>query len=180
MISLHALFWIFVALFACIGAIRGWAKELLVSFAVVLGLFIITVLESFIPAMRDLAATQADNTSLFWIRTIILTILVFFGYQGPNISKLAATGKFVRERFQDVLLGMFLGAFNGFLVFGTIWAFLNSANYPFEMIIAPQIGTPAGDAAMRLLEYMPPQILVSPWIYIAVAISFTFVLVVFI
>ncbi len=40
MISLSVLFWVFVILFAVIGLTRGWAKELMVSFSVILGLFV--------------------------------------------------------------------------------------------------------------------------------------------
>ncbi len=49
MISLDVIFWMFVVLFAIIGLMRGWAKELLVTFAVILALFIITVLENYVP-----------------------------------------------------------------------------------------------------------------------------------
>ena len=36
MVSLTFMFWLFVLLFAIIGATRGWAKEILVTFAVIL------------------------------------------------------------------------------------------------------------------------------------------------
>ena len=39
MISILSAFWMFVILFGLIGAMRGWAKELLVVFSVVLALF---------------------------------------------------------------------------------------------------------------------------------------------
>ena len=44
MVSLTVLFGLLVLLFAVIGAMRGWAKELLVTSAVVLALFIIQIL----------------------------------------------------------------------------------------------------------------------------------------
>ena len=47
MLSMTAFFWIMVLLFAFIGVIRGWAKELLVSFSVVLAFFIIAVLDNY-------------------------------------------------------------------------------------------------------------------------------------
>lgn len=36
MISILSVFWMFVILFGLIGAMRGWAKELLVIFSIVL------------------------------------------------------------------------------------------------------------------------------------------------
>ena len=51
MIGLNAIFWMFVILFGIIGAMRGWAKELLVTFSVILAMFILTVLENFVPVI---------------------------------------------------------------------------------------------------------------------------------
>jgi uncharacterized membrane protein required for colicin V production len=179
MIGLNVLFIIFVLMFAIIGLTRGWAKELLVSFSVILCLFITTVLEKFVPFMQNLANT-GDLSTLFWVRFSLMVGLVIFGYQSPNIGRLADTGKFVRERLQDSLLGLFLGAVNGYFVFGSIWYFMDAAGYPFDFITAPVAGTEMGDAALRLIESLPPQWLGDPTIYFAVAIAFAFVLVVFI
>lgn len=179
MIELSAVFWMYVILFALIGGMRGWARELLVTFSVVLGMFIINVLERFVPFVRDTLPLTAPN-SLFWMRTIIIVSLVFFGYQTPKLPKLAESGRFARDRLQDSLLGIFLGGFNGYLIVGSIWHYMNAANYPFSIITAPVPGTPIGDAAIRILAFLPPHLLGSPAIYFAVAIAFVFVLVVFI
>ena len=179
MIGLDILLLIFIILFGIVGSMRGWAKELLVTFAIILALFINNLLERFVPFIRDNLATNPADVTLFWIRTTILILLVIFGYQTPNIPKLAGSNRFVRERLQDVLLGLFLGAFNGFLIFGTIWAYLNDAKYPFSFIQAPPAG-PAGDFSRQLIYYLPPQWLGTPTIYFAVAIAFAFVIVVFI
>jgi|GEM_PF-6848346 len=39
MVSIFFFFWLLVVLFGVIGAMRGWAKEILVSFSVILALF---------------------------------------------------------------------------------------------------------------------------------------------
>ncbi|MCC6146163.1 MAG: CvpA family protein [Anaerolineaceae bacterium] len=179
MIALHVLFWIFVILFALIGLNRGWAKEMLVSFAIILGIFIINVLETFIPFVRDLAAVNQTGI-IYWIRTILVILLVFFGYQGPNIPRLAATNRFVREKLQDSLLGFFLGALNGYLVIGSLWYFMNQAGYPFPNLISAPPPGDFGEASRNLIELLPPIWLHSPTIYFAVAICFAFVLVVLI
>jgi hypothetical protein len=180
MVSLVVIFWMYVILFAIIGAMRGWARELLVSFAVILALFIITVLERFVPfigtTLNNLAAFR------FWLRSGMILALVFFGYQTPNIPRLAAQARFARERLQDILLGVFLGAFNGYLISGSIWYFLHQADYPFENVISRPSGTVA-EVTARMMELMPPQLLGgdgSAAIYFAVALAFAFVLVVFI
>ncbi len=178
MIGLNVLFWIMVVLFAIIGMSRGWAKELLVSFSVILALFIIDVLVAYAPFMQSLV--NADGRTLFWVETITVVVLVFFGYQGPNLSRLAGSGRFARERLQDSLLGFFLGAINGYLVWGTIWFFLDQANYPFPGVFLPTTADPAINTAIsRLVVLMPPAWLNIPVIYFAVAVAFAFVLVVF-
>ncbi len=178
MISLNFVFWMYIVLFAIIGGMRGWARELLVSFSVILCLFVISVLERFVPFIRDILSGTSE-LSMFWLRTILLLSLVFFGYQTPKFPKLAASGRFLRDKFQDILLGLFLGAINGYLIFGTIWFYIADANYPFDMIMPPDTTTELGKAAMDLMAIMPPQVLGTQAIYFAVAISFIFILVVF-
>jgi uncharacterized membrane protein required for colicin V production len=172
MISFAVLFYIFIILFAVIGAVRGWAKEILVFSSMILAMFILVVLETWVPFVKDL---PKDSTTLFWVRITILGALAFFGYQTPNIGKIAGA-RFAREKLQDTLLGLFLGAINGYLLVGTIWAFLHDANYPFEWIIKP-----LPEDAANLIKYLPPQYLMkSPTIFFAAGLVFIFILVVFI
>lgn len=175
MVSLTVLFWMYVILFAVIGAMRGWAKELLVAASAILAIFIITLAEMYIPQIKGLT-----GENLFWVRTIIITLAVLFGYQTPNIHAIAGA-RFVRESFQDILLGLVLGAVNGYLVVGTSWYYMSQANYPFApYFAAPDPNTPLGQAALALVSNMPPALLNVPWIYFAVGLSFLFVIVVFI
>jgi uncharacterized membrane protein required for colicin V production len=180
MISLNVLLWIFIILFALIGAMRGWAKELLVSFSVILALFTLTVLEAYMPFFKETVETSQPGT-VFWLKSGILAALVFFGYQTPKIPKLVESGRFVRNMVQDSLLGFVLGGLNGYLVFGTLWYYLHTAGYPFPVVTPPDALTHAGQAALRWIEYLPPSwLMTTPMIYIAVAVCFVFVLVVFI
>ncbi len=175
MISLNFTFWLLVVVFGLIGMMRGWAKELLVSFSVILGLAFNSLLMRYVPVIKTLPLT---DTPLFWIRITIVLTLVFFGYQTVGLPRFAAKAN--REKLQDSLLGFVLGALNGFLVFGTVWFYLAEANYPFEYITAPVAGTTMGDAANRLLPILAPRLLGEPAIYFAVILCFIFVLVVFI
>jgi uncharacterized membrane protein required for colicin V production len=176
MVSLSFVFWMYVILFAIIGGMRGWAKEMLVSFSVILALTFTTLLSNYVPFIRDVL--QKDNKTLyFWLRAIILILLVFFGYQTPNIPRFAA--KMTREKLQDIILGVVIGALNGYLIAGTLWFYLFAADYPFTNVI----NTPTGDIAKvanSMLQYMPPKLLGIPGIYFAVVVAFMFVIVVFI
>ena len=176
MVSLIIIFWMYVILFAIIGGMRGWAKEILVSCSVILALAFIALLEKYVPFIRDTLMPQ-KGSYIFWLRAIIVGILVFFGYQTPNVARFAP--KMTREKFQDILLGILLGAFNGYLIAGTLWFYLADSGYPFTNIIA----APTGDLAKlteAMLHYMPPKLLGTPGIYFAVVVAFVFVIVVFI
>jgi uncharacterized membrane protein required for colicin V production len=179
MITLSFAFWIFVVLFAIIGAMRGWAKELLVTFSVILALFFINVLTRYVPPARDFLASPNSGASSFWVQTVVLVLLVFFGYQTPNLQRIAGN-RFAREKLSDILLGLVLGALNGFLIVGTLWYFMEQAKYPFKQVIPPDPNNPLSVGALRLLPYLAPRWLGIPTIYFAVAVAFLFVIVVFI
>ena len=175
MVSLTFMFWVFVILFGLIGMMRGWAKELLVVFSVILALLLNFLLKRYVPVVSELPDTEPV---LFWIRSAILVVLVFFGYQTVGMPRFAA--KAAREKLQDSILGFVFGAVNGYLVVGTLWFYLDQAAYPFPYIQPPDGTTEMGQAALNLLLAMPPRLMGEPTIYFVVALAFIFVIVVFI
>ena len=175
MMSISYIFWMYVLLFAIIGAMRGWAKELLVAFSVVTALAVNLLLEKYIPLVRDL---DKASSSVFWIRTIILIALVYFGYQTVSISRFAS--KAARERLQDSLFGAVLGGLNGYLVAGTILFYNHVAGYPYKDIISPATDPAIIQAVDVMMKYMPPRFLGEPSIYFAVIIILIFIIVVYI
>jgi len=174
MISIIYVFWMYVILFAVIGMLRGWAKELLVGFSVVVAVALNFLLHQFAPVVRSL---PENDLTLFWIRSIVLFTLVYFGYQTViSVARLQAGAR--RERLQDSLFGLFLGAINGYLVVGTFLYYLNAANYPGQIVAK---ASPAAQETIKLmLNYMPPHLLGSPGIYFAVIIVLIFILVVYV
>ena len=175
MMSIIYLFWMYVVLFAIIGAMRGWAKELLVSFSVVTALAVNLLLEKYIPIVRDL---DKSSVSIFWVRTLILMSLVYFGYQTVSIARFSS--KAARERLQDSLFGAVLGGFNGYLVAGSILYYYYVANYPYPTIVSPPTDSAIIQAIDMMMRYMPPRFLGEPGIYFAVIIILIFILVVYV
>ncbi|MBP6178290.1 MAG: CvpA family protein [Anaerolineales bacterium] len=175
MMSVVYIFWMYVLLFGIVGAMRGWAKELMVVFSVITALAVNLLLEKYIPLVRDLDKT---TSSVFWIRTIILVALVFFGYQTVNISRFA--GKAARERLQDSMFGAVLGGFNGYLVAGSVLFYNHMANYPYKNVISPATDAAVIQAIDTMMKYMPPRFLGEPSIYFAVIIVLIFIIVVYI
>jgi uncharacterized membrane protein required for colicin V production len=182
MMSVVYIFWMYVFLFGIIGAMRGWAKELMVIFSVVTALAVNLLLEKYIPLVKPLAdpatATPDSLKSLFWIRTLVMVALVYFGYQTVNISRFA--GKAVRERLQDSLFGAVLGGVNGYLVAGSMLYYNHVAGYPYPKIISPATDPNVLAAIERMMAIMPPRFLAEPQIYFAVIIILIFIIVVYI
>ena len=195
MIALNFAFWIFVVFFAVIGAMRGWAKELLVTFSTVLAIFIVIIMERFAPFLTNfqqlaeqagegLADQIAGVPMDFWIRSSLMVIFTFFGYQTPRFPRIQ-TAKLARERVQDIILGALVGAVNGYMIMGSLWFFLDQIHYQLnetvaQYIIQPDPLTIPGQRALELIAILPPAWLVVPWIYFIIAIAFAFVVIVFV
>ena len=180
MIPIETVFYMFVVVFAFIGFVRGWAREVLVTASVVLAFFIMYVLLSLDIVSNFLTAGQVPDSGVitiqqFWFQVIVLLVLVFFGFQTPSIPRLAGN-RFKRDNFRDSALGLFIGGFNGYLILGSLWYFMGQVNYRYGLII-PQFS----EAAMDLYAKLPPTWLMqSPEILIAVIVAFLFLIVVFV
>lgn len=185
MVSLLVLLYIFVFLFAVIGAMRGWARELLVTFSVILAFFLINIMETVVLQKFGVGIVEDKSAEQFWVRALIIFVLIFFGYQSPRIPKFATAVR--KERISDSFLGFFLGAINGFLFAGSLWFYMQYANYPFKYFMNPELFinvdniNPPAELVIDFISKLPPAWLGStPGIYIAVGLAFLFVLVVFI
>jgi hypothetical protein len=179
MIGLNVLLWIFVVLFGIIGYARGYKRELLVTSSVILTIYVITIIESYIPFVRDTMVPNPGG-AIFWIRLGIFAFLVFFGYQTPSIPRAALNERFEIKNPQDAIIGLVVGAVNGYCLFGTFWFYLDAAKYPIPFISSPELISKAGESFKQIIEFMPPSVLAMPVIYFVVAIALTFILIVFI
>ena len=178
MMSIVYVFWMYVVLFAIIGWMRGWAKELLVAFSVILSLALNHVIRRYIPLASNLPET---DVTLFWVRSLILVVLVYFGYQTViSIPHLVSRSGAARERLQDTLFGAFLGALNGYLVAGTVLYYIHIADYSFQDFITKPTDPALLQTVNQMMSYMPPALLGEPGIYFAIILAFVFVLVVYI
>jgi uncharacterized membrane protein required for colicin V production len=176
MMSIVVVFWMYVFLFGFIGGMRGWAKELLVSFSVILSLAISFVLRKYFPLV---SAMDERDLNLFWARAVILVVLVFFGYQTVvSIQHLASRA--VRERFQDTLVGILVGSVNGYLIAGSLLYYIYVADYPFPQLMTRPTEPALVNTVNQMMLYMPPALLGEPGIYFAIIIAFVFVIVVYI
>ena len=111
MIPLSTFFWLWVAAFGVIGALRGWTKELLVTLSVIVALFLRWVFTGPVPFVNAFLNSRTP-VEQFYIYSILVIVMTVAGYAGPVASSYLA-GKARREKLQDILLGFVIGAFNG-------------------------------------------------------------------
>lgn len=173
MMSLTAVFWMYVILFGIIGGFRGWAKELLVIFSVLLAIAVDTVLITYVDSVAIIMS--GPGTTQLGLRAGLLLTLAYFGYQTPNLPGFAG-GKFAREKLQDFMLGVALGLVNGYFIAGSVWYFMHQSGYPLTYVTAPTDPVQVAN----YMKYMPPVLLGIPNIYFAIIAAFVFVIIVFI
>jgi uncharacterized membrane protein YfcA len=177
MIAMVTVFSLFLLLFGLIGASRGWAKELLVVISVILALAAISLVEDLLGLKNSLFRSNPELQ--YWFRTGMVVLMVFFGYQGPSLPRLArATER--RGRIQDSLLGFFFGLLSGFFVVGTLWSFASQAQYPVLAKYVAPAPAELNDVTQRVLSLLPPVWLDQPTtIFIFVVVSFIFAIIYF-
>lgn len=194
MLSLNAAFWIMVLLFALVGAMRGWTKEIVVTSALILALF---TLNQFFPTVfafigwdNNIVQTPEIRRWQFFILSGFLLLLAFFGYQGPSLARSRADRLARRDNLQDKLLGFLVGALNGWLIVGSIWSFLeyravSASNwvrftpdvaYPFNTV---NVIRPAPELAPFIDNLPIPVLTASPYFLpLLLVVVFLFILVV--
>jgi uncharacterized membrane protein required for colicin V production len=178
MINLFLLFCMSLVLFAMIGYMRGWQKEVIALSGLVGA---IAVLQQFgyeivsflgmVPVegagLEELADTRRQQ---IYVQAIFFVIIVFFSYQVVTRLAVSATGGRLGDRlrsgFERRIIGMFVGILNGYMVIGGLWSFLEyvpvpagyerllaGVEYPFDptVIIRPAINT----FALTFTEWLP-------------------------
>ena len=195
MLSLVTAFWIMVFLFALVGSMRGWTKEVVVTSALILALFTINQFFStvfgFIGWDNNVTPPPELRRWQFFIMSAFLLAIAFFGYQGPTIARSRVGDRLSRrDNLQDKVLGFLVGGTNGWLIVGSIWAFVefkvvSASNWvrltpdvPYPFNVAHVI-RPAPELA-PIIDNLPIPILTSsPYILpLLLVVVFLFVLVV--
>jgi hypothetical protein len=130
---------------AMVGFLRGWSREVVATAGVILALFI---RQQFKEIIFDPLTAGASADARFYLYTGILLIVTFFAYQTPEqaakISNNRLWGGNRRDNLTERVLGIFVGGFNAYLIFGSIWSFLEEVGYPFTpYFAAPPPGSPS-------------------------------------
>lgn len=164
-------------MFAIVGFLRGWTKEVVATAGIILALFASQQLSTILiePLIQGAKPEQA-----FYLYSLLLLVITFFAYQTPGTAARLSEGRMWggrREGLQERLLGMIVGGINGYLIFGSIWFYLFKFDYPVALapyIIAP----PPGSASAAFVNALPLNFLAqSNLLTILVIVLFLFVII---
>lgn len=148
MIELSSFLLFMIGMFAIVGFMRGWSKELVATAGIVLALF---TLKQFETILID-PLTQSEQKSKFFLQAITLIVMGFFAYQTPTemITRRDRTSQ--REGLQDGILGALVGAWNGYLLMGSLWWYMDNLEYPLSPHIVPVV---AGSSSAKWVDILP-------------------------
>ncbi len=175
MIQLVGIMVMLAIFFAIIGYLRGWNKELISMAGIILGLFALFQFDSL---LRGTLLAGVGQREVFLVQSTLFIVIVFFAYQTRALGRTRPEG---RDSLQEGILGSIVGFINGYLIWGSLWYFLDINQYPLSpWIVAPSPGSPS-DQARDLL----PLVILGGGVNgdgnllaIAVIVLFLFVLVV--
>jgi hypothetical protein len=164
MIQLSALLLVMCTFFAFIGYSRGLSKETISMAGIILGLF---ALHQFDPLIRGTLLANLPPDQRFYMQSILFLGVVFFAYQtraliGSDASRARSGGNPEgRDNLQSSVLGGIVGFVNGYLIFGTLWYFLDinrlpgGNNYPLApYVVVPFPGSSSAAAVGSLPLYV--------------------------
>jgi uncharacterized membrane protein required for colicin V production len=135
MIQLSTMMVVLALFFAIAGFLRGWNKELVSTAGIVLGLF---ALFQFDTILRGTLLANVNRDQVFLVQAGIFIAIVFFAYQtraiiGDDVRR--REGREGRDSLQESVLGGLLGFLNGYLIWGSLWYFMDINEYPLSPYI---------------------------------------------
>lgn len=162
MAPIEVFFGAIVLIFALIGLVRGFLRELGVTTVMMFLLFFLsrfeTQIDSGMVRVMGVNALPTQNSELLQCGVFIFLIVAaaFVSYQGETLT---FAGQPPRGA-QAVLLGLVTGLLNGYLIAGAIWFYMDKFNYPiaFMGFSAARLS----GFAQGLIEFLPLTFLGQP------------------
>jgi hypothetical protein len=179
MIQLAGVLWMMAIFFGIIGFLRGMSKEFIAMAGIILALFGLFQFDTY---LRQTLLVNVSPAQVFILQSGAFAFIVFLAYQtralGVGEDDKSAAG---RDNLQSSIIGALLGFLNGYLIWGSIWYFLDINRYPLApYVIAPPDGSPS-EAMQR---FLPLMVLAGgptgSGDYLALAVIILFVIVLFI
>jgi hypothetical protein len=144
MVEIQELFIILIVVMGVVGMVRGFLRELGVTLVFIATLFaldrVIPIVNNFINSggfgflgLGPVPETQSTDNILFVLYAAVLVGAAFIAYHGETLAYEGKNPKGI----VGGLLGLLIGAVNGYLLFGTLWWLANFYQYPFGLVTVP-------------------------------------------
>lgn len=166
---LEVLWAMLIAVFASVGVVRGYPKELGVTTSILAALLILTRSGELVLRLIDELLRRYSGSSMvfegpfsaliqsfFYIG--ILIVIVFISYHGET---LAFPGKPPKPPL-GIMMNLISGLLNGYLISGTIWYYLHVFNYPVQLL--GLFKPPLTEFAQTYLVPLMPVPLLEPYL----------------
>lgn len=200
MINLFLLFVLLMSMFAMVGYMRGWQKEVITLSGLVAGIallqmFSYDILNFFGFTAQDVATPEQQvdvRRAQVYLQSGFFILVAFFSYQVvARLALQAVSGRLgdrLRTGLERRVIGLIVGVINGYIVVGGLWGFLEylpvpdgyeqipaGIPYPFnpEVIIRPVVET----VAFTFTQYLPQGILSPTWWLVLFFLTFFIVIV---
>lgn len=156
--------WIGLALiFAIVGVVRGFLKELGVTLVLIVLLFGLRQLSDNLGGILGFAAatvkqdwiSDLKNNAALWliVYMAVFLVVVFIAYEGYVIKYPGEDPRGIQGR----LLAMLVGLVNGYLVAGSLWFYVDLYKEPVQRLGLLRL--PYTPVAERMLQVLPPAML---------------------
>lgn len=140
MIQLSSLMWVAGIFFALLGFIRGWGREVVATAGILLALFALFQFDSI---LRGTLFILISPTQSFFVQAAIFSVIAYIAYQARGI----VPERRGSETLQSGVLGGLFGFFNGYLIAGSLWYFMDINGYPLTpYVTAPSINSPSAQS----------------------------------
>jgi uncharacterized membrane protein required for colicin V production len=159
-------FGVLVLVFALIGLVRGFLRELGVTTVMMFALFVLHLFEPFLDqgvtrvmAMGDgLVEAQSQSGVQTGLFVIVIAVIAFISYAGETLS---FAGESPRGPL-GIILGALIGGLNGYLIAGSVWYYLHKWDYAIAWMgfSSEQLS----ETAQSLVEFMPIAFLGQPFL----------------
>lgn len=136
MAPIEVFFGIMVFVFALVGLVRGFLRELGVTTVMIFLLFFLSRFEPYLDTglvkAMDLGSrflpVEDHDLAKCWLFVSVIVSMAFISYQGETL----AFGGEPPHGYQGVLLGLVTGTLNGYLIAGSIWFYMDKFTYPIK------------------------------------------------
>lgn len=150
---IEAYFLTLMLIFGVIGLVRGFLKELGVTITLLLAMYVLAEFDDLVFGLLNRAlqfqGTPRENLVKFNIVLILMLFVTFISYEGETLAFAGTPPRGALGR----ALNFGSGVFNGYLLWGTVWYYLHTLDYPVQQLGLFQ--PPLSDFARAFVQILP-------------------------